>query len=62
MSTCLVRDPNHGLADGYTPAFCCDHAPEPASSEPRRSHLAIDFVREQLRRLNPGKDGIEDRL
>jgi hypothetical protein len=23
--------------------------------------LAIDFVREQLRRLNPGKDGVNDR-
>ena len=27
-----------------------------------RPHLTIDFVREQLRRLNPGKDGIKDHL
>ena len=58
----LVCGPDHELADGYTPAFCGGHAPEPASYEPRRPHLAIGFVREQLRRLNPGKDGSNDRL
>ena len=56
-----VCGPGHELADGNTPAFCRDHSPEPASAEPRRPHLAVEFVRERMRRLNPGKDGVNDR-
>ena len=45
MFTRLVRDPNHELGDGYAPAFCGDHSREPASSELRRPHVAVEFVR-----------------
>ena len=62
MFTRLVRDPNHELRDGYTSAFCGDHSPEPVSAEARRPHLAVEFVREQIRWLNPGKAGVQDRL
>ena len=44
MFICLACEPNHELGDGYTPAFCSEHSPEPASSEPRRPHLAVEFV------------------
>ena len=60
MFTRPVRDPNHELGDGYTPAFCGDHSPESASAESHRPHLAVEFVREQMRWLNPGKAGVDD--
>ena len=62
MFICLACEPNHELGDGYTPAFCSEHSPEPASSEPRRPHLAVEFVREHMRRCHPGKAGVQDRL
>ena len=58
----MACEPNHELGDGYTPAFCSEHSPEPASSEPRRPHLAVEFVREHMRRRHPGKAGVQDRL
>ena len=54
----LVWGPNHELADGDAPAFCGGASLVRTALPP----LAIDFVGEQLRRLNPGKDGINDRL
>ena len=53
MFICLGCDPNHELGDGYTPAFCSEHSPEPASSDPRRPHLAVEFVREHMRGAIP---------
>ena len=55
MFICLACEPNHELGDGYTPAFCSEHSPEPASSEPRRPHLAVEFVREHMRRRHPAR-------
>ena len=62
MLICLACEPDHELGNGYTPAFCGDHSREPASSEPRRPHLAVEFVREHMRRRRPGKAGVQDRL
>ena len=62
MFICLACEPDHELADGYTLAYCGNHSPEPAWSEPRRPHLAVEFVREQMRRRHPGKAGVQDRL
>ena len=58
MFICLACE----LGDGYTPAFCGNHSPEPVSSGPRRLHLAVEFVREHMRRRHPGKAGVPDRL
>ena len=37
-------------------------APEPVSSEPRRPHLAVEFVREHMRWRHPGKASVQERL
>ena len=57
-----LRSQTTSWGDGYTLAFCSEHSPEPASSEPRRPHLAVEFVREHMRRRHPGKAGVQDRL
>ena len=62
MFICLACEPDRELGNGYTPAFCGDHSPEPVSSGPRRLHLAVEFVREHMRRRHPGKAGVPDRL
>ena len=62
MFICLACEPGHELGDRYTPAFCSEHSPEPAWFESRRPHLAVEFVREQMRRGHPGKVGGQDRL
>ena len=63
MFSYFACDPDHELGDGYTPAFCGDHSPEPASSEPRRPRLAVlEFVREHMRRRDRRKAGVQDRL
>ena len=59
MLICLACEPDHELGNGYTPEFCGDHSREPASSEPRRPHLAVEFVREHMRRRRPGKAGVQ---
>ena len=57
-----LASPTTSWATATPPAFCSEHSPEPASSEPRRPHLAVEFVREHMRRRHPGKAGVQDRL
>ena len=62
MFVCLACEPYHELGDGYIPVFSGEHSPEPVSSEPRRPHLAVEFVREHMRRRHAGKAGVQERL
>ena len=51
-----------GFCSGVLGFWAVGWKPGTRSSKPSRPHLAVAFVRDQMRRCHPRKAGVQDRL